>query len=54
MRSLQILTAAEQVAVHLRSELLQKHWTGEMPGSDRLALELGVYRYELLCRRKLL
>jgi DNA-binding LacI/PurR family transcriptional regulator len=42
MGSLPILTAAEQVAAHLRAELLRRRWIGEMPGGDRLALELGV------------
>ena len=39
---LKIATAAEQVAAHLKQELLQGRWTGTMPGRDRLAKELGV------------
>jgi len=42
MSSLRVLTAAEQVAEHLRSELLRGKWGGVMPGSGRLARELGV------------
>lgn len=33
---------AEQVAAHLSDELQRGRWTGEMPGRDRLAAELGV------------
>ena len=39
-----VLTAAQQVAAHLREELERGRWTGLMPGSDRLAAELGVGR----------
>ncbi len=39
---LKIATAAEQVAAHLKGELLQGRWTKVMPGRDRLAKELGV------------
>ena len=35
-------TIAEQVAKHLREEVLQGIWSGEMPGVNRLAPELGV------------
>jgi len=42
--TLRILTASEQVAAHLRSELLQGRWAGTMPGNDRLVTELGVGR----------
>jgi DNA-binding LacI/PurR family transcriptional regulator/biotin operon repressor len=44
MAQLVILTAAEQVAVHLRDGLLRGTWSGLMPGGDRLAAELGVGR----------
>lgn len=39
-----ILSAAEQVAAHLRGELLNGIWNGLMPGGDKLAAELGVGR----------
>lgn len=42
MSYLNILSAAEQVADFLRTELLSGTWRGMMPGSDRLAVELGV------------
>jgi DNA-binding LacI/PurR family transcriptional regulator len=37
-----ITTAAEQVAAHLRAEILRGVWSGAMPGGDRLAAELGI------------
>ena len=37
-------SAAEQVAQHLREELLQRRWSGTMPGVHWLAAELGVNR----------
>ncbi len=42
MSPIHILTASEQVAEHLRKELAQGTWSGLMPGSNRLARELGV------------
>ena len=39
---LKIATAAEQVAAHLKNEILHERWTKTMPGRDRLAKELGV------------
>jgi len=42
MRSLKILSAAEQVAEHLREEMLAGNLTGEMPGAVALADGLGV------------
>ena len=39
---LKINSAAEQVAIHLKEELMRGHWSGTMPGRDRLARELGV------------
>lgn len=44
MPLLRILSAVEQVAAYLREELLRGHWSGFLPGVDRLALELGVSR----------
>ena len=44
MSNLRILTAAEQVANHLREELAREVWTGTMPGGAALARELGVGR----------
>ena len=35
-------TIAEQVATHLRREVLRGVWSGEMPGVNRLAPELGI------------
>ncbi len=37
-----ITTAAEQVAAHLRAEILRGVWRGAMPGGDKLAAELGI------------
>ena len=42
MSRLVILSAAAQVANHLRGELMRGAWGGRMPGGDRLAAELGV------------
>lgn len=42
MSSLRVMTAAEQVAAHLRDGLFRRHWAGRMPGSDSLARELAV------------
>lgn len=39
-----VLNASQQVAAHLRQELLRRRWTKIMPGGDRLAAELGVGR----------
>lgn len=44
MPRLSILSATDQVASFLKSELLAGAWTGLMPGGDRLAAELGVGR----------
>jgi hypothetical protein len=38
---LRVLSAAEQVAKHLRDQLSREIWTGKMPGGERLAKELG-------------
>ena len=42
MDSLTVLSAAEQVAEHLRNELLRGGLSGSMPGAHPLAEELGV------------
>jgi DNA-binding LacI/PurR family transcriptional regulator len=44
MPPLTLLSAANQVAAHLRNDLIRGRWTGTMPGVDRLAVELGVNR----------
>lgn len=44
MPSPNFLSVTEQVAVHLRDEVLAARWSGTMPGRNRLALELGVNR----------
>lgn len=47
MPLLRVLSAVEQVAAYLREELLSGHWSGLLPGVDRLAPELGVSRKTL-------
>ncbi|QTN33034.1 substrate-binding domain-containing protein [Akkermansiaceae bacterium] len=44
MGNLRILSASQQVAEHLRSELLSGRWTGAMPGEDKLIAQLGAGR----------
>lgn len=44
MTVLRVLTAAEQVADHLRYEIAHGVWTHTMPGNARLMRELGVGR----------
>jgi DNA-binding LacI/PurR family transcriptional regulator/biotin operon repressor len=44
MSGLVVLSASEQVAVFLRTELRRGVWSGLMPGGDRLAAELGIGR----------
>lgn len=44
MKPLRILSASEQVAGHLREELLRGTWHETMPGEDRLVAQLGVGR----------
>ena len=44
MAIIRILSAVEQVAVHLRGELMQERWGDLMPGVDGLAADLGVSR----------
>ena len=44
MPSLRILTAPEQVADHLREELIRQRWRETMPGIHRLSSELGLPR----------
>ncbi|MFK7851478.1 MAG: substrate-binding domain-containing protein [Akkermansiaceae bacterium] len=40
--ALQLLSHAEQVAVHLRTEILKGRWTDSLPGILKLGKELGV------------
>jgi DNA-binding LacI/PurR family transcriptional regulator len=47
MPLIRILSAVEQVAAHLRLEILRGQWSGHLPGVDRLAPELGVSRKTL-------
>lgn len=54
MRHFRILTAAEQVAGHLRMRLLDGRLRGEMPGVLKLEQELGVNRNTLEAALKLL
>ena len=44
MRGFQVFNAAEQVANHLKQELLRGTWVGLMPGEDRLMAHLGIGR----------
>lgn len=44
MARFRILTASEQVAAHLSSEIKAGRWPGCMPGADLLTRELGVGR----------
>ena len=41
---IRLLSAAEQVAAHVRKELERGHWSGGMPGVGSLAAKLGVSR----------
>lgn len=40
--SLKLYSHAEQVATHLRAELLRGRWRNNMPGSQKLGKELGL------------
>jgi len=42
MRELTILSIAEQVAAHLREEILRGHWSETIPGRGELAAALGM------------
>ena len=44
MHPLRLLSAVEQVAAHLRSEVQRGQWSGTMPGADWVAAELGANR----------
>ena len=44
MPELTLLSRSDQVAAHLRGELLRGIWRGEMPGTPLLAAELGIDR----------
>ncbi|QTN31442.1 LacI family DNA-binding transcriptional regulator [Akkermansiaceae bacterium] len=54
MAGLRLLTAAEQVAAHLREELISGKLSGTMPGVLRLESRLGVNRNTLEAGLKLL
>ncbi|MFT5905026.1 MAG: DNA-binding LacI/PurR family transcriptional regulator [Cryomorphaceae bacterium] len=42
MKLLRVLTATEQVADHLREKIIGRTWGETMPGTSKLAVELGV------------
>ena len=42
MNPINFLTIADQVAEHLRGEILRGRWRGSLPGKHQLAAELGV------------
>lgn len=42
MKSLRILTAAEQLAAYLREGIIRRTWVDTMPGTSKLAGELGI------------
>jgi DNA-binding LacI/PurR family transcriptional regulator len=42
MRELTIYSIVEQVAAHLREEILRGQWSGTIPGRGELAAELGI------------
>ena len=42
MRTFRCLSASEQLAEHLKGELIRGTWTGAMPGEERLLAEFGV------------
>ncbi len=42
MSRLKVLTIAEQIAQHLRQEIIRGRWQGHLPGRNELAIELGV------------
>src|SRR6478672_13036402 len=44
MPMIRIFSAVEQVASHLREEMLRELWSEFIPGVDRLAVDLGVSR----------
>jgi DNA-binding LacI/PurR family transcriptional regulator len=44
MKPFHVLSASEQVAAHLREELIAGRWSGAMPGAAKLEKELGVGR----------
>lgn len=49
-----VLSPSEQVAGHLREELLRGTWGGEMPGTPKLAEELGLDRKTVIAALQLL
>ncbi len=44
MPSFALLSSANQVAAHLRADLIRGRWQDTIPGADRLAVELGINR----------
>ena len=52
--ALHFLSHAQQLAKHLRSEILQGKWSGSMPGILLLEKELGVNRNTIDAALKLL
>jgi DNA-binding LacI/PurR family transcriptional regulator len=54
VKKLRLCTAAEQVASHLRAELVAGAWRGQMPGVLSLAAELGVNHKTVEAALKLL
>jgi DNA-binding LacI/PurR family transcriptional regulator len=54
MSRIRMLTAPEQVAAHLRGEILGGRWRLHMPGEDRLIAELGIGRHTAKTALKLL
>jgi DNA-binding LacI/PurR family transcriptional regulator len=54
MNRLRLLSFAEQVAVHLRSEILAGTWRQVMPGVHRLGADLGVHRQTVEAALRLL
>ena len=53
MPRLQMLSAAEQTAAHLRAGVERGDWSGMMPGVNQLAPELGKYGGAILTVEKL-
>lgn len=54
MHGFKVFTAAEQVAAHLREELMRGTWVGLMPGEDRLMARLGIGRNTIKAALKIL
>ena len=54
MRPLQPVSAAEQVAAHLRQEIFHGTWSTRLPGVHALAAELGSNHHTVLAALRLL